>query len=195
MVLDGFTRHSQSYRGLRLNLGFIASLQQQESPTRIEETPPEPAVKYEVLDVVEEDMDESNAVRDPGRAELEPTISVTSQSSSEGGGFAEPSSEGSLTSTPPSGSQSEGPPPAKPLTPRTSERKRKATGNDSELTFTTHPELSSLSEKIRQSKLQKGKEDLEAELRRLDSKSEGLRAQIDGNGLTVATRVRTFILI
>ena len=171
-------------------MGFIALLQQQESPTRVEETPPEPAVKYEVLDVVEEDMEESNAVRDPSRAELEPTTSVTSQSSSEGGGVAEPSSEGSLTSTPPSGSQLEGPPPAKPLTPRTSERKRKATGNDySELSFSTHPELSSLSEKIRQSKLQKGKEDLEAELRRLDSKSEGLRAQIDGNGLTVATRV------
>ena len=172
-------------------MGFIALLQQQESPTRVEETPPEPAVKYEVLDVVEEDMEESNAVRDSSRAELEPTTSVTSQSSSEGGGVAEPSSEGSLTSTPPSGSQSEGPPPAKPLTPRTSERKRKATGIAyySELSFSTHPELSSLSEKIRQSKLQKGKEDLEAELRRLDSKSEGLRAQIDGNGLTVATRV------
>ena len=29
----------------------------------IEETPPEPAVKYEVLDVVEEDIDESSAAR------------------------------------------------------------------------------------------------------------------------------------
>ena len=57
--------------------------------------------------------------------------------------------------------------------------------------FLNFDALVSLSEKIRQSKLQKGKEDLEAELRRLDSKSEGLRAQINGNGLTVATRVST----
>ena len=96
-----------------------------------------------MLDVVEEDMEESNAVRDPNRAELEHTTSVTSQSSSEGGGVAEPSSEGSLTSTPPSGSQSEGPPPAKPLTPRTSERKRKATGIDLVLSYGLHMELNS----------------------------------------------------
>ena len=38
-------------------------LQQQESPPMIEETPLEPAVKYEVLDVVEEDIDDSSAVR------------------------------------------------------------------------------------------------------------------------------------
>ena len=76
---------------------------------------------------------------DPSTTELEPSAS---QSSSDGG-LVDQSSEGyfattttsstttTTSTTTPSGSQSDGTPPAKPLTPRTSERKRKATGNDS----------------------------------------------------------------